>query len=190
MVLAALAAGGGVLAAEGGESKPSPEMAAMMEAMAKAAEPGEPHRLLGRLEGTWRVQMRMTVGGETIEGRGTALNEMVLGGRFLQSTFKGEMAGQNVIGMGFDGYDNQKQKYIGMWIDTNGTMMMTYEGDGDADGATRTLYGSYNDPASGVEKQFKGVVKVLSTNRYTYEGWEKTADSDYQPVMQLIFSRQ
>jgi len=33
--------------------------------------------------------------------------------------------------MSIDRYDNQKQKYVGVWIDTMGTMMLQFEGTCD-----------------------------------------------------------
>ena len=180
--------GGGVLLAQEGEM--SAEMAAMDEAMAKAAAPGAAHEYLAQFEGTWRAQMRMFVGGETLEGRGTARSEMVLGGRFLQTTFKGELMGQNFIGMGLDGYDNVEQKFVSTWADTNGTMIVMLEGEQAEDGEARSMSGSYTDPVSGKKKQTRSEIKIVSTNRYTYEVWEKAGRGGFEKTMQIIFSRQ
>jgi hypothetical protein len=183
-----VAAWGGV-AAQDEASGQGAEMAAMEEAMAKAAAPGAQHEYLSKFAGRWRAQMRMFVGGETIEGRGVADCEMVLGGRFLQTRYKGELAGRNFIGIGLDGYDNLAQKFVSTWADTNGTTIVMLEGDDPGEGEPHTMTGSYVDPATGKTKHVKSEIKFASTNRYTYEMWEKEDGGEYQRSMQAIFSR-
>jgi hypothetical protein len=114
---------------------------------------------------------------------------MILGGRFLKSMYKGDMMGEAFLGMGLDGYDTHKQKYVGMWVDTLGTMMTVLEGEADEGGKTRTMYGELVDPLTGAKKSVKGIVTIVSTNRYTYESWEKSGDGEFERTMQIIFSK-
>ena len=142
------------------------------------------------MEGVWDSQVRMFgMGPEPVEARGVAQSEIVLGGRYLQTTYKGEFMGEPFMGMGFDGYDNTAKKYVSVWIDTASTIMMTFEGEAGEDDTARTMYGSYTDPATGQEKQTKSVITFLTTNRYTYESFEKTAGGEFERTLQMIFSR-
>ena len=129
------------------------------------------------------------MGPEPAEGRGVSQNEMILGGRFLKTMYKGDMMGQAFLGMGLDGYDKHKQKYVGIWIDTMGTMMTTFEGDAEESGKSLTMYGEYVDPLTGTKKDVKGILTVVSTNRYTYESWEKSGDGEFEKTMQIIYSK-
>ena len=44
--------------------------------------------------------------------------QMLLGGRFLQQEFSGEMMGSLYHGIGFTGHDNHTQKYVSTWMET------------------------------------------------------------------------
>src|SRR3989442_441387 len=58
---------------------------AMMEAWAKVATPGEAHKWLEPVVGTWdaKITMWMTPGAPPQESTGTSENKWVLGGRFV-----------------------------------------------------------------------------------------------------------
>ena len=112
-----------------------------MAAWMKYAQPGEGHRFLERLAGKWdaRVKFWMQPGASPIESTGSTVNELMMGGRFLKSEYTAEFMGSPFQGMALDGFDNQKQKYVGLWIDTMGTMMLVFEGSCDDDGKVRTM---------------------------------------------------
>jgi len=46
---------------------------------------------------------------------------VILGNRYLQSTYKGNMDGIRFEGWGLMGYDNQKQEFVSTWADNMGT---------------------------------------------------------------------
>ena len=168
----------------------APDMAAMMEMMAKAAAPGEEHEQLKAFEGVWEAQMQLLGGPEPIEARGIMQSEMVLGGRFLWSRYKGEMLGRQFLGIALDGYDKQSEKHIGVWLDTMGTTIALFKGEASDDGKVRTMYAEVDDPATGETKNVKGVTTLVSAGRYTYEAWEQGGDGEFVKTMQIIFSKQ
>jgi hypothetical protein len=187
----ALATPGWILAADSDDdAEQGMDMAAMMAAMAEAAAPGEHHEALKALEGIWSAQVRIFGGPEPILARGVIQSEMVLGGRFLESRYKGEMLGQQFLGIGLDGYDNATGKNVAIWLDTMGTMIMRFEGEASDDGKVRTMFGDVDDPVTGETKTVKVVTSILSAHRYTYEAWEKTGDGEYTKTMEIIFSRE
>ncbi len=124
---------------------------AMMEMYQKLATPGEPHKLFATLAGSWTTTTKewMEPGKPPTESTGTAEMKMVLDGRFLQQEFTSQMMGQPFSGIGIDGYDNLRKRYVTTWIDTWGTGIFQMEGTASADGKTITLKGRTMNRAEG-----------------------------------------
>jgi hypothetical protein len=80
----------------------------IMEVFRKLATPGAPHKLLAVLAGTWDVRCTcwMEPGKPPNEHTGVSEQKMVLGERFLQQEFSGELKGSPFTGIGFTGYIN------------------------------------------------------------------------------------
>jgi hypothetical protein len=60
----------------------------------------------------------MEPGQPPLESEGTAEHKMILGVRYLQQAFTGDMMGTPFGGIGLNGYDNQKQKFVSTWVDS------------------------------------------------------------------------
>lgn len=132
------------------EGQPSPEEAAMMEAMMKAATPGAPHAYLAELAGTYKATMKMfDPSGQESEAVGTMERKMVLGGRVLADSLKMEFMGMPFEGTGFTGYDNVTGKYWAIWFDNMSTGLTSLEGTMDQESGKGTLEGTSPDPMSG-----------------------------------------
>ena len=114
---------------------------AMMETYQKLATPGEPHKQFESLAGSWTTKTKewMEPGKPPTESTGTAEMKMLLDGRFLQQEFTGNMMGQPFSGIGIDGYDNLRKRYVTTWIDTCDTGIFQMEGTASADGKTIML---------------------------------------------------
>ncbi len=71
------------------------DMQAMMEVYKKVATPGAPHKLLAGLEGTWitRTKSWMEPDKPPVEMTGTCEQKVLLGGRYLQQEYTGDMMG-------------------------------------------------------------------------------------------------
>src|SRR6266581_6247407 len=87
---------------------------AMMEVYKKLATPGEPHKQLASLAGSWTTKTKewMEPGKPPMESTGSAEMRMLLEGRFLQQEFTGDMMGQPYSGIGVSAYDNLRKKYV------------------------------------------------------------------------------
>ena len=96
---------------------------AMMEVYKKLGTPGAPHKVLARMAGTWNTKMKswMEPGKPPMESTGTSEQRMILGGRYLQQDFAGDMMGSPFTGIGVTGHDNHTKKYVSTWIDSMGT---------------------------------------------------------------------
>ena len=68
----------------------------MMEAYKKLATPGEPHKQLASLAGSWTTKTKewMEPGKPPMESTGSVEMKTLLDGRFLQQEFTGNMMGQ------------------------------------------------------------------------------------------------
>ena len=91
------------------QTKAKPEMdPAMMEAMMKAGMPGDPHKLLNSMAGSWTTKATfwMMPGADPTSMEGTSENKWVMGGRYLEQRFSGSFMGMPFEGQGYTGYDN------------------------------------------------------------------------------------
>ena len=84
------------------------DMQAMMDTYKKLAIPGEPHKQLASLAGSWTTKTKswMEPDKPPMETTGTCEDKVLLDGRFLQQECTGEMMGQPYNGIGVHGYDN------------------------------------------------------------------------------------
>ena len=123
------------------------------------------------------------------ESKGTAKIESILGGRYFRTTIKGDFMGMPFQGLGIDGYDNGKQKHIGAWFDSMGTMMLTSEGTCRDDGRITTTWSEYLDPMSGTTKKMKNVITVESENHMTYESYELDDQGGERKTMEISYHR-
>jgi hypothetical protein len=146
------------------------DIAAMMAAMRERAKPGAPHALLASLAGTWTTSTRawMEPGATPMVGTGTCEQRMILGGRFLQQEYSGEMMGVAFTGINILGYDNTSGKFVSIWIDTMNTGIFYFEGSGEADGETITQQSSYDDPDRG-PTTWRSVTRLVDDNTLQYE---------------------
>jgi hypothetical protein len=75
---------------------------AMMEVYQKLATPGEPHKQLASLAGSWTTKTKewMEPGKPPTESTGTAEMKMLLDGRFLYQEYSSQTMGQPFSGLG------------------------------------------------------------------------------------------
>ena len=127
-----------------------PKMLEMMKKYEAAATPGEPHKVLADIAGNWKTvtQMWESPDSKAKSSKGTSNFKMVLGGRWLQQEFKGNMMGKPYQGMGLIGYDNVKQKYQTNWFDSMSTGSLKSEGDFDVSTKTLKDSGTMSSPVT------------------------------------------
>jgi hypothetical protein len=171
--------------------QPSAEEKAMMEAWMKYSTPGEVHKKMASLEGTWTTKVRewMAPGAPPQESDGTAEFKMLLGGRYLQQSFQGSMMGQPFNGMGISGYDNAKKTTQSVWVDSAGTGMMTLSGSWDAEGKTLTETGSMDDFMTGKPMQIKGQMHMGDNDHFIYEMWMSGPDGKMFKTLDIGYTR-
>jgi hypothetical protein len=144
-------------------------------------KPGPEHAHLKKLEGVWDTTMKMG----PMESKGTATYKMDLGGLWLLSQFEGDMGGQKFSGRGADTYDPAKKKYVGVWIDSTSTGVMTMEGTRDAKTNTLTMIGEGPDMA-GKTVKYKAVSKMPDDNTINFSMFAGDAK---EPQFTILYKR-
>jgi hypothetical protein len=127
------------------------------------AQPSDEHLRLKGDVGTWTGKMTLQVPGSdepmTMDIKET--NTMMDGGLWLLSDFEaGPFKGHAQIG-----YDAQKKKYVGTWIDNSSSHLSVMEGAYDAASHKMTMTFHGLDATSGELKPMKSVT--------TYQGKDK-----------------
>jgi len=194
LVLAVLVAAVAVAQEKGAASKGKkaagpPDEKAMMEAMQKAATPGEAHKKLESMIGTWdtKVTMYMDPSKPPEESTGVSENKWVLGDRYVEMTYSGTFMGQPFSGIGYQGYDNTTKKYVGTWMDTGSTGMMV--STGSMSGNTMTSTSNMADPMTGKTHQYTTKVVVADNDHHTMEMWGPGPDGKNYKMMVINYSR-
>lgn len=172
---------------------PMPDSATMMKNWQAYMTPGEPHKLLASWDGTWTgdITMWMAPGAPPTVSKGTAVNKMIMGGRYQYSKHTGNMMGMPFEGEATTGYDNTKKKFVSSWIDNMGTGMMTMEGDWDEANKTLTLAGKCIDPMAGNGKEMviRQTQKVIDANTQLVEMYGPGPDGKEFKMMEIKMTR-
>jgi hypothetical protein len=100
----------------------------------KFPPPTEEHQWLGQFVGEWESESK--AGPVVCQGTMTSRK---LGEYWIISDFKTEMAGNQVHGIQTIGYDPQRKKYVGTWVDNMMNHLWKYEGEVDSTGKILTL---------------------------------------------------
>ena len=123
--------------------------------------PGSEHAMLAKLEGTWKQTYKnyMVPNAEPIIETGEGKMEMILEGRFLKWTSKGEIMGRTIKGMTILGYDNRLKIYTAYGFDTMGTYAVTAEGKMNETSGSIEYKGKNYEPAISDYSDFRFVFK-------------------------------
>ena len=139
------------------------------DAPSELEKPGEYHQHLKMMAGTWDVKSKFyLVPGQTIEMNGVEVAKMQPGGFWLISDFTGKFMGQPFHGHGVMGYEAHRKKYVGMWVDTIASVMVTSTGNCTKDGKVHTMIGKSFDPMQKREVTYKQVTIIRDANTKTF----------------------
>lgn len=156
------------------------------------AAPGAHHKHLEALTGRWMIDGQLTPapGADPVNFRGGVMAEMILGGRFLKTEYKADLMGQAMLGFGLEGYDNVTGKHQGVWADTMGTALFTYEGTWSDDGKVLTSYGEFTNPENGQPVKMRTITTIKTSSTYNFEAAMDDGSGEYVTTLRMIYSRQ
>ncbi|HYU30660.1 MAG TPA: DUF1579 domain-containing protein [Thermoanaerobaculia bacterium] len=162
-----------------------------MEAMMKAMAPGEMHKALAKMAGDWTFTNKFWMAPDqpAQESSGTMHAETILGGRYVQSVWKGDMMGQPFEGHGTDGYDNVSKQFVSSWVDNMGTGIMISTGSCEDGGKKCTSTGSFSDPMTGGQSTMRSVVTWIDDNTFKNEMFGKDPSGKEFKTMEIVAKR-
>jgi hypothetical protein len=175
-----------------------PSDADMMAMMMELAKPGENHKLLAKAVGSWTYTLKMWMdpSAPPSESSGTCVTKEVLGGRYFITDYAGKfqfpgpdgkMMDMEFKGIGTDGYDNVKKKFVSSWIDNMGTMIIHSEGT--YDGPAKSLTYNYEcEMMPGMKTKNRQVIKIIDNDNRTVEFWEDRGGKEVK-TMEIVAKR-
>lgn len=168
----------------------SQEMDAQQKAWMEYMTPGKYHEMMAKSVGEWKTVTKwwMDPSAEPMVSEGTAVNEMIMGGRYLKSTHSGIMMGQPFEGIMIEGYDNTKKEFVSTWIDNMGTGIMFSAGKYDEPSQSITFEGSMVDPMTGSDVKYKQTVKIIDQNKHMMEMYDVSKGIEIK-MMEIEFTR-
>jgi hypothetical protein len=174
-----------------GEQKAPAMDPAMMDAMAKAGMPGDAHKKLEALAGTWdtKISMWMMPGDKPMQSTGVSENALTMGGRYLEQRYKGEFFGAPFEGVGYTGYDNVKKQYWGTWMDSMSTGAMSSTGTLSSDGKTWSFKATMADPMTGKDATSDEKITIVDADHHMMEMWGPGPDGKSYKMMEIAYSR-
>jgi hypothetical protein len=189
-------AGGTGSSAPAGQSN----AADMMKQMTEMSKLNENHKLLSSLDGNWdytiKFWMNPNPGAPPQESKGSATRKSIMGGRYVMMDVSGkmQMPGEDgkmkdvtFKGMGMEGYDNVKKKFVASWIDNMGTGIEFSEGTYDP--ATKSFtYTSEMEPVPGMKTSVREVVKVTDDNHMMLE-WYENQGGQEKKTMEINYTK-
>lgn len=163
-----------------------------MDAWMAAAQPGESHKKLEPMVGAWSAAQKfwMEPGQAPVESQATCENTWTLGGRFVEQRFTGSMPGMNMPfeGRGFTGFDNVTGKFVGMWMDSFSTSMITFEGTASPCGKVLTFRGEQKAPG-GMTVKYRYEVRLESADRHVFVMWQAMGEAPEAKVMETVYTK-
>ena len=186
-----------------GASAPTgqPNAADMMKQMMELSKIGENHKLLSSLDGNWDYTIKFWMNPDPSappqESNGTATRKTIMGGRYSTMDVSGkmQMPGEDgkmkdvmFKGMGIEGYDNVKKKFVASWIDNMGTGIEFSEGTYDP--ATKSFtYTSEIEMMPGMKTKVREVVKVVDEGHMSLEWYEKQKSGKEKKTMEISYTK-
>ncbi len=173
-------------------TKPAPpDEKAMMEAWAKASTPGDAHKKLDAIVGTFdtKVRMWMDPSKPPEDSTGTSVASWILGNRYVEQKYEGTFMGEAFNGIGYTGYDNVQKKYVSVWMDNAGTGMMSMTSTMDAAGKTMNSKSTVWDPMTGKPSPIEDKLTIVDNDHHTFEMWGQGPDGKMHKMMQIDYTR-
>lgn len=159
----------------------------MQDRVADLRSPSAAHRVLEQPAGSWSMLYRVWIdpNGPPLSLPAEADCRMIFGGRYLRQ----EMKGSHAEGLGLEGYDNVTQQYSWVWIDSSNTHTLCFRGSAEESGRVLTYEGDIPDPVSRSLKRARVVIRILSSDRHTFEFLELWGEGQDRKLFDITYTR-
>lgn len=166
-----------------------------MAQWAEMAKPVEQHAKMKEMAGTWDAEVKtwMDPTQDPMVSKGTMVNTLTHGDRFLHHDFKGEFMGQVFTGSGDWGYNKITGKFEGTWMDSMGTAIMFSTGSYDEKTKTYTSTATFDMPGPDgkpMKVTQKETVEVLSADKHVMKMYHSAAGMPQEmKVLEITYTR-
>lgn len=166
------------------------DSAAMMKCWMNYMTPGDVQKMIAKSNGTWdeEVTTWMEPGKPPTTSKATAVNTMILGGRYQESHHKGNFNGMPFEGVGTLGYDNAKKVLMTTWVDNMGTGIEYLEGPWDSTSHSANLKGKTTDPMTGKDMEVRQLFTVMDDNNQKVEMFATHGGKEAK-MMEIVLKR-
>jgi hypothetical protein len=164
----------------------------MMKMMMETGTPGPEHKTLAAAEGDWNLTGKNWEKPNTKPSTwsGTSSMQMILGGRFLQQSVKGEMMGMAYQGTGTTGFNNIEKRFESTWMDNMSTSAMTSQGQWDAKTKTITERGQHSCPFTPNKVcTTRSELKMVSKDKLVFNLYGPDETGKEYRMMELTYTR-
>jgi hypothetical protein len=163
---------------------------ALAAEMPEFPPPAKEHQWLQQLVGEWNSECEMYPPGmDPIKTQGTESVRSV-GGFWTIAENKGSFLKAPFTGVMTLGYDGDKKKYVGTWVDSMSGYLWTYEGSVDASGKVLTLTAEGPCPAApGELMKFKEVLEIKSPDHKVFTSSFQEKNGQWTTGMKINYTR-
>jgi len=155
------------------------------------AEPQKEHKWLQKLVGEWTYEFEATEPGQPASNATGTESVRSIGGLWIVAEGHGEMPGCGpATTMMTLGYDPQKKRYVGTWVDSMMTHLWIY--DGELDAAERVLTLNAEGPSmagDGRMAQYRDVIELRSDDHHVLKSHVLGDDGNWQHFMTADYRR-
>ena len=147
-------------------------------------QPTKEHEWLKKFVGEWDVETElfMEPGKPAMKVKGLESARMI-GGFWVVGETKGEMMGAPFTGLMTFGYNPEKKKYVGTWVDSHTSTLWQYLGSVDPSGKILTMETEGYCPMEKQICQFKDTVEFKSNDHRVLTGTKLGKDGKWTTAM-------
>ena len=176
------------------------DMKKMMAQMMELAKPGENHKLLAGLAGSWTYTVKMWMNPDPNAkpevSKGTATRKAALDGHYFLVDVSGKMQmpgpdgkpkDMDFKGMSIEAYNNVTKKFEATWCDNMGTGIFMSQGTYDP--ATKTFtYTGEMEAMPGMKTKVRETVKVIDNDHHMFEWYEDRGGQEVK-TLEIAYTR-
>jgi len=165
--------------------------ATVAKAWTDYATPSKAHEMLAKDSGTWDAELTFWSPDNPQEMKSTATvtYKMIMGGKYQEGNYSGDMFGMPFEGKGTVAFDNATEEFVSTWIDNMGTGMMVTRGKYDEATKTSTFHGEMVDPVTKKAKKVKEIITYIDDNNQKMEMFDVLEDGKEFKSMQVVSKR-
>lgn len=143
----------------------------MMQKWMDYMTPAAMHEMLAKTVGEWTYVSKWwnDPSAQPTVSEGKAVNEMILGGRYLKSTSYSDVMGMPMEGINILAYDKAVNEFFSFWIDNMGTGMTMARGKYDEKTKVCDMKGTMVDPITGKEIEYRQTMKFIDDDNQLME---------------------